>query len=102
MNPLVKKSFIRPVFVLVGAVYLLGSVGSLFAHEHHEHHHVAEETGHISTAVENPDQLPVGMYAGHFYFLIQFPSSYRVFSLESTVQYGTVYVCSTRAPPLYG
>lgn len=101
MNPVVKKSFIRLVFVSAGAVYLLGSAGSLFAPEHHEHHHAAEETGHISTAIENPDQLPVGVYAGHFSFLTKFPSSHRVFPVELAVQYGTVHVCSTRAPPQY-
>lgn len=102
MNPVVKKSFIRLVFVLVGAMYLLGSLGSLFAHEHPEHHHVAEETGHVSVVVQNPDQLPVGVYVNHFSFLIQFPSNHRVYLLGSAVQHDMAHVRSTRAPPLYG
>lgn len=101
MNPVVKKTFIALVYALAGAVYLLGSVGAALAYDHHEHHHVAEETGHVKANSENPDQLPVGVYADHFSFLTKFPSSHIVFPLESAVQHGTVHVRSTRAPPIH-
>ncbi len=99
MNPVVKKTSIALVYALAGAVYFLGSVGAAWAYEHHEHHHVAEETGHVRATSENPDQLPVGLYADHFSLLTKFPSSHIVFPLESIVRQSMLRVRSTRAPP---
>lgn len=94
------QAVIKRIFsIVVGVVYVMGAVIAAYTFEHHQHHHVAEETGHVSDAQGNADQLPVGVGIDHFSFVYELPARDVGFALVAMVLYVPPRRHSARAPP---